>query len=78
MAEAKREVGQDEARSNAVVNTYVVSKAGARVVERVVVLSDKAAQRLEIKGKVPSRSTNGRPPPTALPPKTHANGSASR
>ena len=47
--------GHRVARSGAVVETHVVSKAGARVVERVVVLSEKAASRLEIKGSVPAR-----------------------
>ena len=44
------------ARSRAVVGSRVVSKPGARVVEKVVVLSDKAAARLQIHAEVPART----------------------
>ena len=60
MADPKSEAngtanGHAPPRSRAVVEMRVVSKAGARVVEREVVLSKKAASRLEIKGSVPPR-----------------------
>lgn len=38
-----------------VVETRVVSPRGARVTERVLVLSKDAAHRLEIRGEVPKR-----------------------
>ncbi len=43
------------ARSQAVVGMRVVSKPGARVLEKVVVLSERAAQRLQIRGEIPFR-----------------------
>ena len=38
-----------------VVSTKVVSPKGSRVTEQVIVLSERAAARLEIKGRVPAR-----------------------
>jgi hypothetical protein len=38
-----------------VVATKVVSPKGARITEQVIVLSERAAARLEIKGRVPAR-----------------------
>jgi hypothetical protein len=59
MAEPTGNADQGSARSDSVVETRVVSPRGARVTERVVVLSEKAAQRLEIRTKVPARAANG-------------------
>ncbi|HEY8086916.1 MAG TPA: hypothetical protein VIF09_03705 [Polyangiaceae bacterium] len=44
------------ARSQAVVGMRVVSKPGARVLEKVVVLSERAAERLQIRAEIPGRS----------------------
>ena len=42
--------------SNAtVIEKRVVSRPGARVVETVIVLSDRAARRLQTDGKIPPR-----------------------
>ena len=43
-------------RSQAVVGMRVVSKPGARVLERVVVLSERAAERLQIRAEIPGRT----------------------
>lgn len=59
MAEPKQEssgIRRAKRSSEAtVVETKVISPHGARVVERVIVLSKDAAQRLEIHGEVPKR-----------------------
>lgn len=55
MPEPTPNADQGSARSDSVVETRVVSPRGARVTERVVVLSERAAQRLEIRTKVPAR-----------------------
>jgi hypothetical protein len=47
---------QGSARSQAVVGMRVVSKPGARVLEKVVVLSERAAQRLQIRAEIPDRT----------------------
>lgn len=55
MNDPKHNGSNGTARSHAVVASRVVSKPGARVVEKVVVLSDYAAARLQIRGEVPAR-----------------------